>query len=124
MSHRNARLTFHGRLLLVQRICDQGQAKSHVAKAMGVSRQCAGRWVDRYELEGEAGLHDRSSRPRCMPTRTSERVETQVVAARKKHRRGQDWLGPKLGIPARTVSRILRRHTSHASPNATRSPAR
>ncbi len=110
MSHRNARLTFHGRLLLVQRICDQGQAKSHVAKAMGVSRQCAGRWVDRYESEGEAGLHDRSSRPRCMPTRTTARVEKLVVAAREKHRRGQDWLGPELGIPARTVSRILRRH--------------
>jgi transposase InsO family protein len=26
------------------------------------------------------------------------------------HRRGQDWLGPELGVPARTVSRILRRH--------------
>jgi transposase InsO family protein len=33
-----------------------------------------------------------------------------VVAARVEHRRGQDWLGPELGVPARTVSRILRRH--------------
>jgi len=33
-----------------------------------------------------------------------------VVAARREHRRGQDWLGPELGVPARTVSRILRRH--------------
>jgi len=33
-----------------------------------------------------------------------------VLAARVEHRRGQDWLGPELGIPARTVSRILRRH--------------
>ena len=63
MSHRNARLTFHGRLLLVQRISDEGQAVSHVAKAMGVSRQCAHRWVGRFEAEGEAGLFDRSSRP-------------------------------------------------------------
>jgi hypothetical protein len=38
MSHRNARLTFHGRLLLVERIQD-GQPVSHVAKAAGVSRQ-------------------------------------------------------------------------------------
>ena len=99
MSHRNARLTFHGRLLLVQRIPDEGQAVSHVAKAMGVSRQCAGRWVDRFEAEGEAGLYDRSSRPRRMPTRTTARVEKHVLAAREKHRRGQDWLGPELGIP-------------------------
>ncbi|MCU1496492.1 MAG: transposase, family [Acidimicrobiales bacterium] len=33
-----------------------------------------------------------------------------MVAARIEHRRGQDWLGPELGVPARTVSRILRRH--------------
>jgi transposase InsO family protein len=33
-----------------------------------------------------------------------------VLAARREHRRGPDWLGPELGIPARTVSRILRRH--------------
>ncbi len=45
-----------------------------------------------------------------MATRTPAEVETVVVAARAEHRRGQDWLGPELGIPARTVSRILRRH--------------
>jgi transposase InsO family protein len=44
-----------------------------------------------------------------MPTRTSPAIEALVVAARVEHRRGQDWLGPELGLPARTVSRILRR---------------
>jgi transposase InsO family protein len=33
-----------------------------------------------------------------------------VLDARAVHRKGQDWLGPELGVPARTVSRILRRH--------------
>src|SRR6185503_6666483 len=56
------------------------------------------------------GLCDRSSRPHSMPTRTSAQLEAVVVAARLEHRRGQDWLGPELGVPARTVSRILRRH--------------
>ena len=37
-------------------------------------------------------------------------VEAVVVAARAQHRRGPDWLGPELGIPARTVSRILARN--------------
>ena len=77
---------------------------------MGVSRQCAHRWVARFDAEGDAGLHDRASRPHSMPTRTSAEVEAAVVAARLEHRRGQDWLGPELGVPARTVSRILRRH--------------
>jgi len=66
--------------------------------------------VARFDAEGDVGLYDRSSRPRLMPTRTSDEVEAAVLAARVEHRRGQDWLGPELGVPARTVSRILRRH--------------
>ena len=110
MVHRNARLTFLGRCLLVQRVREEGMPVAHVAKAMGLSRQCAHRWVARFDAEGEAGLWDRSSRPHRMPTRTSELFEAEVLAARSEHRRGQDWLGAELGIPARTVSRILRRH--------------
>lgn len=83
---------------------------AHVAKAMGISRQCAHRWVARFDAEGLDGLHDRSSRPKNSPTQTRPVIEKKVLAARKKHRRGQDWLGPELGVPARTVSRILRRH--------------
>ena len=33
-----------------------------------------------------------------------------MLELRRRERRGQDWLGPELGIPARTVSAILRRH--------------
>ena len=46
MSHRNARLTLHGRLLLV-RLREEGHAVAHAAKAKGLSRQCAHRWVAR-----------------------------------------------------------------------------
>jgi transposase InsO family protein len=83
---------------------------AHVAKAMGISRQCAHRWIARFDLEGDAGLVDRSSRPHRMPTRSSAEIEALVLAARREHRRGPDWLGPELGIAPRTVSRILRRH--------------
>lgn len=37
-------------------------------------------------------------------------VEQRVLELRRTQRRGQDWIGPELGIPARTVSAILRRH--------------
>lgn len=110
MGHRNARLTFHGRLLLVQRVRGQQMPIAHVARAMGISRQCAHRWVARFDAEGEAGLHDRSSRPHRMPTKTSGEVEALIVAARRQLRQGQDRLGPELGVPARTVSRVLRRN--------------
>jgi transposase InsO family protein len=33
-----------------------------------------------------------------------------VIELRRRERRGQDWLGPELGLPPRTVSRILRRY--------------
>src|SRR5690625_7922161 len=35
VSHRNARLTFQGRLLLVRRVRQEGWAVAHAAKAMG-----------------------------------------------------------------------------------------
>lgn len=110
MSHRNARLTEHGRRLIVERVLHRGRRRSHVAAEMGVSRQCVSHWIGRYLTEGEAGLVDRSSRPHSCPTRTPAGIEAEVLALRARERRGQDWIGPELGVPARTVSRILRRH--------------
>jgi transposase InsO family protein len=109
VSHANARTTLHGRLLIVERR-RAGWPQAHIAKAMGVSRKCVKTWLDRYAAEGEAGLLDRSSRPHTTPTRTSPEVEQRVIELRVAERRGQDWLGAELGVPARTVSRILRRH--------------
>ncbi len=108
VSHASARLTVHGRRLIVQRH-QAGWPQAHIAAAMGVSRKCVKTWLDRYATEGEAGLTTRSSRPHSMPTRTSDEVEQEVLAARAEHRDGPDVLGPKVGVPARTVSRILRR---------------
>lgn len=88
----------------------QGWAVAHAAKAMGISRQCAHRWVARFDAEGEAGLSDRSSRPHASPNRTPAAVEAAVLVARREHRRGQDWLGPELGLAPRTAGRVLRRH--------------
>ena len=83
---------------------------AHVAKAMGVSRQCAHRWVKRFQTEGEPGLWDRSSRPHSMPSRTATEREQRVLQARARLRRGPDWIADETGVPARTVTRILRRH--------------
>lgn len=109
MSHANARTTVHGRLLIVQRH-QGGMPKSHIAKAMGISRKCVANWIKRYDTEGLEGLRERSSRPHHMPRRTSPELEAKVVSAREIHRRGQDWLGLELSMSARTVSRVLRRH--------------
>jgi len=109
MSHGSARTTFHGRLLIVRRH-QAGWKNAHIASAMGVSRKCVGLWIRRFDEHGEDGLRDRSSRPHSMPTKTSDEVEQKVLDARKANREGQDVLGPKIGVPPRTVARILRRH--------------
>ena len=110
MAHGNARLTIHGRTLLITRVLYDGRPVAHVAKELGISRQCAHRWVSRFRREGPAGLQDRSSRPRSMPTRTPVEVEQRVLALRAQLRQGQDRIGPVAGVPARTVGAILRRH--------------
>lgn len=83
---------------------------AHVAREMGVSRQCAHRWVARFDVEGWDGLHDRPSRARTFPTRTPADVEAGVLEARRQLRVGRDRIAEVTGVPARTVSRILARH--------------
>lgn len=92
------------------RVIEDGRPVSHVAKELGVSRQCAHRWVARLRAEGEAGRRERSSRPHHCPRRSPSEVEQLVRQLRREHRRGQAWIGPELDLAPRTVSAILRRH--------------
>ena len=110
MSHANARLTVHGRFLLVERVIGDRRPVAHVAKELGISRQCAHRWVNRYRAQGGAGLVERSSRPHSMPARSSPDTEAAVLLARRKLRCGPARLSQVTGVPARTISRILTRH--------------
>ena len=109
MFHRNARLTVHGRRLLVERV-RAGRPIAHVAAEMGISRATAHKWLRRWRAEGEQGLHDRSSRPRTTPHRTAPAVEAQVCRLRQARKLGPGRIGPILGLPASTVHRILARH--------------
>ena len=109
VSHGSARTTFNGRLLIVQRR-QAGWPQAHIAAAMGISRKCVKTWLDRYQAEGLAGLHDRSSRPHSMPTRTDPATEAAIVELRRAERIGPDEISHRLGVPARTISRVLARH--------------
>jgi len=109
VSHGNARLTVHGRLLIVQRH-RSGWPQAHIAAAMGVSRKCVRTWIDRFAAEGEQGLLDRSSRPHTTPTRTPVEVEGRIIELRRRERRGPAWIAAELGLAPRTVSRVLARH--------------
>jgi len=76
------------------------------------------KWLDRYRLEGESGLVDRSRRPEQSPGRTSAKMEERVIALRGRH---PSWGGRKLsrrlrdqgfeGVPSpSTITAILHRH--------------
>jgi transposase InsO family protein len=109
VSHANARTTFHARLLMVERH-RAGWPQAHIAAAMGISRRCVGKWLDRFRRHGMPGLHDRSSRPHTTPTRTSPQLEQAIIELRRRQRCGPAEIGAQLGVPARTVSRVLARH--------------
>jgi transposase InsO family protein len=109
ISHRNARLTVHGRRLLVERIT-AGRPVAHVAAEMGVSRPTAHKWLRRWREEGQAGLYDRPSRPRTTPHRTPPAIEARVIELRTTRKLGPARIGPILRLAPSTVHRVLARH--------------
>lgn len=109
MVHANARLTVHGRRLIVRRR-SAGWAQAHIASAMGCSRKTVRYWIARFEAEGDAGLADRSTRPRSSPTRTPAAIEVEVLRLRSVERLSRDELADRVGVSPRTASRIIARH--------------
>jgi transposase InsO family protein len=107
--HRNAPLTPEGRLRLCRRI-ENGWSVAATAESMNVSRQTAHKWWRRYQLEGPAGLVDRSSRPHSCPHQTPARVERRIVALRQSRKLGPARLAGIVDVPASTVHRVLVRH--------------
>jgi transposase InsO family protein len=108
VSHRNARLTPYGRRKLVEQVL-AGHKPGEVAKQFHVSRTSVYKWVRRFRAEGEAGLADRSSRPRSSPRRTSVQLTQQIVAARVAEHVGSRELSVLTGVPASTIGAVLRR---------------
>jgi transposase InsO family protein len=99
-------------LLLVQRIA-AGRPIAHVAAEMGVARQTASRWWHRWLAEGQAGLRDRSSRPRRSPRRTPRPTERRIERLRRRLKLGPVRIASRLGLASSTVYRVLRRLGLH-----------
>jgi transposase InsO family protein len=106
--HRNARTTPYSRAEIVRRVLTLHETPSAVATALGVSCRTVAKWLARYRAEGEAGLLDRSSRPRRMPRATAVDIVEQVIAARRQRLCGKQ-IAAMLRLSPATVSRILRK---------------
>jgi transposase InsO family protein len=66
------------------------------------------KWRDRFLAEGDAGLFDRSSRPKRSPNRTRRVLRRRVLHLRKKRRWGADHIAHEVGLSSSTVQAILR----------------
>ena len=69
MSHPRAKLTVQGRLLLVERVLEDGWSVPMAAEAQGCSPATGYKWIRRFTAEGPNGLADRSSQPHRSPMR-------------------------------------------------------
>jgi transposase InsO family protein len=106
--HANAALSLNGRRQLARRVVDQGWTRVEAAEAAEVSVRCARKWAERYRLEGEQGLFDRSSAPCRIPHRTpAQRIE--AIAALRRLRFTGPEIAETLGMALSTVSGILTR---------------
>lgn len=110
MSHRNAPLSETGRLRLARCVVDDGWSLRRAAERFQVSVSTAARWAGRYRKFGEAGMADRSSRPRRSPHRTPTRTERRIIGVRVTRRWGPARIGYLLGIHPSTVHRVLTRY--------------
>jgi transposase InsO family protein len=102
----------------VMEVLAGGVSVTEVAERYGVSRKSVHAWLNRYRVEGLAGLSDRSHRPHAHPFQLAAEVEAQLVGMRRAHPR---W-GPRRmlfelaragidPVPSRsTVYRVLVRH--------------
>jgi transposase InsO family protein len=109
VAHARAKLTVLGRQLLVDRVEIDGWRPADAAKAMGVSRQTAYKWLRRFREEGQAGLADRTSAPRHCPHRLDSEVVATIVATRLETLHGPHRLAYALGRPRSTIYGVLRR---------------
>ena len=107
-NHKNARLTVHGRALLITRILEDRLRPREAAQAMGVSLRTAYKWLARYKNEGNDGLHNRSSRPRYFPHETPPDQQQQIIEQRRE-RRVYRHISAQVGVSVATIGRVLRR---------------
>jgi transposase InsO family protein len=100
-SHKNARTTFEGRKLLIERIAVMGL--SAAASAAGISVRTASKWLGRFTQHGVDGLLDRTSRP----NKTRSTVDTALLRRIEQLRRAR--------MPMRTIASIVGRSVSTIS---------
>ena len=106
--HKNARLSLARRIELVRDITMHGLTAGQAAELHGVTAPTARKWLGRYLIDGQAGLHDASSRPAVSPRAIPPAKAVAIVELRRK-RLTQARIAAALGVSKSTVGRVLAR---------------
>lgn len=107
-THKNARMTFHGRVLPVKRVRERGWRVADAAHAAGVSKRAAYTWLARHRAGGEPALHDRSPAPARRRHRLQDEIADGVERLRRERPSGPA-IARALGLPRSTVGAVLLR---------------
>lgn len=107
--HRSARTTFASRVLLVERVRQQGWRIEEAAAAFGISNTTVRKWLARFDELGLSGLRDRTSKPHRQPLKTRPGWEAQILELRALRMTAQR-IAQSLSLPKSTVARVLARN--------------
>lgn len=127
MSGSPGKLNAHAKRTLIERVAFEGMSVAEAARMANISRQAGHRWVHLYRREGWDGLKPRSRRPLRCPRALPAAVVQEIVTTRVQSGRGPQWIGWRLGLPASTVHRVLKRwhlHRLRWLDRVTRAPVR
>ena len=106
------------RLEFVMLASVEGANVRNLCRRFGVSPTTGYKWLERWRLEGMAGLQERSRRPQTSPSRSATATEKAVLSVRAAHpawggrkiaRRLKDLGQEAIPVPS-TVTAILKRH--------------
>jgi transposase InsO family protein len=93
---------------MVACVLERGWTVEATGERFQVDAKTVRKWRDRFLAEGEAGLGDRSSRPKRSPNRTPRSCRRRVLQLRRERRWGAEHIAHEVGLAASTVQSILR----------------
>jgi transposase InsO family protein len=106
-THKNARMTVHGRALLVKRVIEDSWTVAAAAQAAGCSQRTSYKWLARYRAGGERMLADRSSAPARCRHRLAAGTVAEIARLRRERMTGPA-IGRQLCLARSTVGAVLR----------------
>ena len=93
------------------------------AARAGISARRAKEWRSRFKQRGEAGPHDRSSRPNNLPHATARGKRGRTVNLRRNYRLPHTEIARRAGVSAATAGRLRARISPSCPRWKTRHPS-